>query len=78
MQRVVLVPQLCAQLAHVASCGWWRGGGGSPLHQPKLATWASCAQSCAQRLCHQNFPNGTLCLTSQVIDLTFNLVSDSK
>ena len=25
-------------------------------HQPQLATWASCAQSCAQGLCHQNFP----------------------
>ena len=74
MQRVVLVPQLCAQLAHMASCVWWRGGGGSPLHQPKLAMWVSCAQ----RLCHQNFPNGTLCLTSQVVDLTFNRVSDSE
>ena len=52
---VILVSQLCAQLAHVTSYGWWRGSGGSPLHQSQLATWTSCVQSCAQGLCHQNF-----------------------
>ena len=39
--------QLCPQLAHAASYGWWKGDGGSPFHQPQLATWASCGQNCA-------------------------------
>jgi len=30
------VTQKKPQLSHVASCG------GTPLHQPQLATWASC------------------------------------
>ena len=42
----ILVLLLCAQLTHVGSCGWWRCDG--PLHQPKLATWVNCAQSCTQ------------------------------
>ena len=51
-----LYAQLCALLAHVASYGWWKSGVRSPLHQPQLATWVSCAQNCAQRLYHHNFP----------------------
>jgi len=28
------ITQLCPQLAHVASCGWWKGDGGSMCHAP--------------------------------------------
>ena len=59
VSRVVLVPQLYAQLTHVTSCGWWRGDGGSPLHQPQLTTWASCAQNCVTRIFHCIQSKGT-------------------
>ena len=32
----------------VMSCGWWRGDPPSPLHQPQLAMWASCAHKVVQ------------------------------
>ena len=36
------VAQKKPQVAHVVSCGWWRGSSGTPVHQPQLATWVSC------------------------------------
>ena len=42
-----LIAQLCTQLVHVVSCNWSRDDPPSPLYQPQLATWTSCAQNCA-------------------------------
>ena len=46
LTRKSLVPQKKPQLAHVASCGWWRGVPPQPLHQPQLTTWVSCDFFC--------------------------------
>ena len=45
-----MVPQISTQLAHVASCNWWRGDPPSLFQQPQLATWASCALVCGTRI----------------------------
>ena len=47
LTRKSLVPQKKPQLAHVASCGWWRGVPPQPLHQPQLTTWVSVTFSVA-------------------------------
>ena len=68
--------QLCPQLAHAASYGWWKGDGGSPFHQPQLAAWASCGQSCAL-VCDTKTspPIGLLpALTVVVIKNSFNQI----